>query len=297
MMKLLPIVEILFVILLSTITSTILDALITRFFGDAFVGVVVYWLLYTTIVCSLIYLIRRRDGWRLGDFGLTTENFRKNILYGTVIISPLIIIEIIGNVLLFDSFVNNSPFNNLDAFEGLIYAFLIYPILSILWAEFHEEFRFRGYMQNFIGKNYNEVIALIGISIYFALGHTFSHPEYNILILLYLLIPAFILGLEFLVYRNIVVTMTSHLLINASQMWIFAVCYYFGKNVGLITALISIGIVGFLMVKGRNIFAVFIKESKKYLKTEPKNYFYGVLLGAILLVYAYLLVEIVDFLI
>jgi membrane protease YdiL (CAAX protease family) len=164
--------------------------------------------------------------------------------------------------------------------------------LSILWAEFHEEFRLRGYMQNFIGKNYNGVIALIGISIYFALSHTFSHPEYNILMLLYLLIPAFIFGLEFLVYRNIVVTMTSHFLSNVSQMWIFAICYYFGKGVGLITALIAIGIADFLMTKNRKVFIEFIKESKKHLKTEPKNYLYGVLLGIVLLVYAYLLVKI-----
>ena len=65
----------------------------------------------------------------------------------------------------------------------------------------------------------------------------------------------------------------------------------------LITALISIGIVGFLMAKNKDVFIEFIKESKKHLKTKPENYFYGVSLSVIFLACTYLLFGLINFLI
>ncbi len=296
-----PLFEVLFVILMNELIAKTIYELITSFTRNYnIMGIIAYWILYTISICCIIYLLRKRYGWKLSDFGLTMKHLKKNILFGTIIIMPFILVEAILVVMFYDSFIVNEQdnlFARFNVFKGLIYAFIAYPILSVLWAEFHEEFRFRGYMQNLIGREYNSVVAFIGISIYFALSHSFSHPEYDVLALVYLLFPAFIFGLEFLVYKNIVVTMTSHFWVNVIQVWIIAIRYYFGSYPAIVTILFIGGAFVYSLSRYKNILVEFTGECIDYLRTEPKYYIYGILLGVLLLIYTYVLNVFKDILI
>ncbi len=295
-----PFSEVLIVILVNILIANMIYEFVSSFIGNNIIGIIVYWILYTISICCLIYLLRRRYGWKLSDFGLTMKYLKKSILFGTVIIMPFILVEAMLVMMFYDSFIGNgqdNPFAGLNVFEGLICAFIAYPILSILWAEFHEEFRFRGYMQNLIGREYNSVVAFIGISIYFALSHSFSHPEYNVLALVYLLFPAFIFGLEFLVYKNIVVTMTSHFWVNVIQVWVIAICYYFGLYAATVTILFIGGVFMYSLIRFRNILVGFTRECMEYLRVELKYYVYGILLGVLLLIYSYIVIVLRDILI
>ena len=73
--------------------------------------------------------MRKRYGWKLSDFGLTMKHLKKNILFGTIIIMPFILVEAILVVMFYDSFIVNEQdnlFARFNVFKGLIYAFIAY---------------------------------------------------------------------------------------------------------------------------------------------------------------------------
>jgi len=238
--------------------------------------------LYDNSLSSYLLHKEGKKGWTLRDFGLIVS--KRNIFYGTVIALPFLIPHIIINSIFIDS---EEVFIKFDCVKGLIYAFLVYPFLSILWAEFHEEFRFRGYMQNLLSKEINELVGFVSVSIYFAYGHFASHPEYDVLALTYLLLLALVFGLEFYVYRNIVITMTTHFWLNVVGTWTFAVHYYtrFGHIFSL--SMIFIIVLGILRYKW--ILVDFVSQSRKIFENGWNMWLYGIILGLGLLFYKYLL--------
>ena len=67
------------------------------FFNESFLGVIVYWMLYTIITCSFLYIVRRViGGWRLKDFNLRLSEVKEVIICGVVVPTPLFIIQCIA---------------------------------------------------------------------------------------------------------------------------------------------------------------------------------------------------------
>jgi len=92
--------EVLLVILIAGAYARFLQHTLLKLFnGRCLTFIFAFWILYCATIILLIYLIRKREGWTLEDFGLTAKNLHKNVVYGTVMATPLLAVSIIVDLL------------------------------------------------------------------------------------------------------------------------------------------------------------------------------------------------------
>jgi len=260
--------------------SRVLDFFIEHYFDAGFLGVIVYWLAYTIVTCSFIYFVRRLvGGWRLRDFGLTLTGFKSAVVRGLVIPAPVFILQNIVTLLFIEYYLPmfSEGFKGFNFITALVLALLIYPALTILWASFHEEFRFRGYIQNLLERELNPVTAIIGTALFFAYSHYGNYLRFGLSGLMLLasltciLVPTLTFGLEYSVYRNLIVVMTTHTIIDGIPVWIGVAYYYYGITGGVVAAIlltIFFILTAYIAKKEVN---EFIKSCKNILKGEYRT--------------------------
>ncbi len=255
-------------------------------------------MLYTIITCSFLHIIRRViGGWRLNDFGLRLSKVKEAIIRGVVVPAPLFVIQCVAALIAIDYILAQMKeyLGNMDFYTALLLAFIGYPLLTILWTSFHEEFRFRGYMQGLLEECMDSTVALIAVAIFFAYSHFWVYMRFSLspLMLLasltYILLPALILGLEYTAYKNIIVTITTHTICDAISVWITITYYYQRVIEGTTFTIILIAVFAILAYIKRQEIIEFKNLCQRKLASNRTSIIVGIVIGAYLLAITYTL--------
>lgn len=186
-----------------------------------FIGVMLYWLLLGIVFIGAAAAVRRTaGGWRLRDLGFAVQrSWLKDIRLGFVIYSLWYIVQIPFSVALiathasmlvsnFGDIINQPLAMGLSIFLPLVF------VVGFITGAFHEEIRFRGYLQGLFSRESSPVIGIAVAFIAFSLPHYFSHPEWTMLQVLNTVPMGIAMGLAYYASGSLIVPMTFHALSN-----------------------------------------------------------------------------------
>ena len=184
-------------------------------------GNFISWCLFG-IFCITVGLAVRvmKDGWKRGDVGLKLHrSFLKDIRYGIVVYSILYFVmipSIISSMPTYkDIFLNNlGSLVEQPLLPGLLKMSLIVFIIGFFTGAFHEEIRYRGYMQSVLSKDIAPAFGFFISMIVFSLHHYYSHPEWSLLQVANTIPPGIAFCLSYYATGSILVPLTIHALAN-----------------------------------------------------------------------------------
>lgn len=119
--------------------------------------------------------------------------------------APVFIVQSVVSLVLVDYMLSGVEgyVKGLNPHASLALAFIVYPILTIPWASFHEEFKFRGYMQGVLEDGVGAMKALIAVALFFSYSHFWNYLSFSLsylevlTALTYLLLSSLALRLEY----------------------------------------------------------------------------------------------------
>lgn len=211
--------EALGVFTLFIIFSIYVDAFLSRSLG--LTGVILFWLLYGFFGAAVAYMVRRIKGnWTWRDLGFRVHrSWKKDIWLGFVIFALFYLIEIPFQIILIPS--TSAELSQQLSFlqeMSLPLALLaitgIALIIGFITGAFHEEIRYRGYLQGLFTKEMAPALGLFISLIPFSFGHYFSHPDWNLVQVLNTLPMGVALCLGYYVSGSLLIPMTTHTLAN-----------------------------------------------------------------------------------
>lgn len=184
-------------------------------------GVILFWLSFGLFGAILGYFVRKvKDNWSWKDLGLKIHrSWRKDIWLGILIYCLFYFFEIPFIIILMPS-ASQQLGQQLNFLQqmSLPIAFLtltgIRLLLGFITGAFHEEIRYRGYLQGLFSKEITPAFGFFISLIPFSLGHYFSHPDWNILYVISTLLPGVSFGLGYYATGSLIVPMTTHTLAN-----------------------------------------------------------------------------------
>jgi membrane protease YdiL (CAAX protease family) len=179
------------------------------------------WAIYGFISLLIAYVISKyRRQWGLKDLGFRTYNgWWRDIWYGAVGFAIIVIISIPVDILALPEraeqitdFANNIanlslPLQILLIFGGT----LIFGFVTGAW---HEEIRYRGYLQGAASKELTPLAAILGSWFIFSFGHYFSHSEWSFTQVLATLGAGLVFCLVYNATKSLIPVMVAHTLAN-----------------------------------------------------------------------------------
>ena len=243
-----------------------------------------YWTLRGLGIAVIVYAVRRiKDRWSFRDLGFHIHrSWSKDIWFGFIGFCLLYFIEL--PILLI-----NLPYQaemlakNMNLFTGisfplmLVLAFFLTLAFGFITGAWHEEIWYRGYIQGVFSKKIAPVVGFLVSSIPFGLTHHFSHPDYNLLLIVGCVFGGVVYCLVFYATGSLLAAMTSHTLSNVLP--IFAPLF-FAQGYRSASYFIAVGM-GLLLVglcfRGRKEIRELIEETKRlFLGSEAKYIMIGV---------------------
>jgi len=162
----------------------------------------------------------------------------------------------------------------------LVLAFFLTLVFGFITGAWHEEIWYRGYLQGVFSKKIAPVVGFLISSIPFGLSHHFSHPEYNLLLVVGCLLGGAVYCLVYYATGSLLAAMTSHTLSNVLP--IFAPLFY-AQGYRTTSYFVAVGI-GFILVglcfRGRKEIKELIQKTKRlFVESGAKYIMIGVALG------------------
>ena len=228
-----------------------------------------YWTLRGIGIAVIVYAVRRiKDGWSLRDLGFRIHrSWSKDIWFGFIGFCLLYFIEL--PILL-----ANLPYQaellaeSMNLFPGisfpvmLVLALFLALVFGFITGAWHEEIWHRGYIQGVFSKKIAPVVGFFISSIPFGLTHHFSHPDYNLLLIVGCVLGGVVYCLVFYATGSLLAAMTSHTLSNVLP--VFAPLFY-AQGYRSISYLVAVG-VGFILmvlcIPGRTEIKELIEKTK-----------------------------------
>jgi membrane protease YdiL (CAAX protease family) len=229
-----------------------------------------YWTLRGLGIAVIVYAVRRiKDGWSFKDLGFyINRSWGKDIWFGFVGFCLLYFIEL--PILLI-----NLPYQaellakSMNLFPGisfpmmLVLAFFLTFVFGFITGAWHEEIWHRGYIQGVFGKKIAPVVGFLVSSIPFGLTHHFSHPDYNLLMIVGCVFGGAVYCLVFYATGSLLAAMTSHTISNVLP--IFAPLFY-AHGYRSVSYFVAVG-VGLILAgmcfRGRNEIREMIEQTKR----------------------------------
>jgi membrane protease YdiL (CAAX protease family) len=141
-------------------------------------------------IAVIVYAVRRiKDGWSFRDFGFCIHlSWSKDIWFGFIgfcllnfIELPILLANLPYQAELLAKSMNLFP--EISFRVMLVLAFFLTLVFGFITGAWHEEIWHRGYIQGVFSKKVAPVVGFFISSIYFGLTHHFSHPDYNLLLI------------------------------------------------------------------------------------------------------------------
>ncbi len=186
-----------------------------------FGGILIDWAIYGFIALLVAYIISKaRRGWSLKDLGFRTHNgWWKDIWYGVVGFAIIVIISIPLDIFALPEraeqvadFANNIANLALPLQILLIFAGTL--IVGFITGAWHEEIRYRGYLQGAASKELTPLAAILGSWFIFSFGHYFSHSEWTLTQVLATLTGGLVFCLVYNATKSLIPAMVAHTLAN-----------------------------------------------------------------------------------
>jgi membrane protease YdiL (CAAX protease family) len=281
--------EALGVFTLFIIFSIYVDAFLSRSLGLP--GVILFWLLYGFFGAAVAYVVRRIKGnWTWRDLGFRVHrSWKKDIWLGFVIFALFYLIEIPFHIILIPS--TSAQLSQQVSFlreMSLPIALLaitgIALLIGFITGSFHEEIRYRGYLQGLFSKEMAPALGLFISLIPFSLGHYFSHPDWNLVQVLNTLPMGVALCLGYYVSGSLLIPMTTHTLAN----WVPVYAPFLHSRGHIQSSYLIVFILGVLFVLicilgRRELRELRLKTVELFVKSGLKVSLLGVLVGFLFL--------------
>ncbi|MFC1551290.1 lysostaphin resistance A-like protein [Candidatus Latescibacterota bacterium] len=211
--------EVLGIFLLSRIFWEITKPYLIGRFGMT--GNILSWCLFGIFCITAGFAIRKlKGGWKPGDVGIKLHRgFLKDIWYGLVVFAMLYFVMIpfiIALMPLFtDMFLNNlGSYIEQPMLPGLLKMSALIFTIGFFTGAFHEEIRYRGYMQGVLTKDIAPAFGFFISMIVFSLHHYYSHPEWSLLQVANTIPAGIAFCLSYYATGSILVPLTMHALGN-----------------------------------------------------------------------------------
>jgi membrane protease YdiL (CAAX protease family) len=248
-----------------------------------------YWTLRGLGIAVIVYAVRRfKDGWSLKDLGFRIHRTRgKDIWFGFIGFCLLYFLE-------FPILLVNLPYQadllaeSMNLFPGipfpvlLVLGFVLALVFGFITGAWHEEIWHRGYIQGVFSRKIAPVVGFLISSIPFGITHHFSHPEYNLLLIVGCVFGGAVYCLVFYASGSLLAAMTAHALSNAIPIFM-PLFYAYGYR--STSYLVAVGI-GFVLVgfcfKGRKEIMELIEKAKGlFLESGTKHILIGIALATL----------------
>ena len=249
-----------------------------------------FWLLRGMGIAVLVYFVRRiNDGWNWRDIGFHIhQSWARDIRFGFIgscllylVQLPFAIINLSYQArLLSHSF---TMFSEMPIHIMLPVATLAALIFGFITGAWHEEILYRGYLQGIFSKKVAPAVGFFISLILFGITHHFSHPDYNLLLIIIVLINGAFFCLVYYATGSLLVSMTTHTLSNTLTIYA-PLLYTRGHEViAYITALgIGVILLGFCFIANKETKKLFNKFREIFSRSKPVHSIMGILLGILL---------------
>jgi len=247
----------------------------------------VYWLLRGVLIAVVVYAVRRlKDNWSLKDLGFRIQrSWGKDIWFGFVGFCVLYIVLLpleAANLPDYADSVSNSlgMFPDMSMPLLILFVTIASLVFGFITGAWHEEIWYRGYIQGLFSKEIAPAVGFFISFIPFGLTHHFSHPDYNWLMILNVLISGAVFCLVYYATGSLLSAMTTHALSNvipAYAPFVFAKGYV---SLSYVT-LFGLGLImlGFCYIGRKELKELFVKTKQMFAESGIVYSGVGLLLG------------------
>ncbi len=256
-----------------------------------FVGILLFWFSYGIFGAIVGYIVRRLNGgWSWRDLGFRIDRgWKQDIWFGIVIYSPLYLGEVplllIYVPLVSEQMTQHLKFTQeLSLFPALLAMTGIRILTAFMTGAFHEEIRFRGYLQGLFSRQVAPAFGLFVSLIPFSLGHYFAHPNWSLVLVLDTLPTGLGFCLGYYASNSLIVPMTTHTLGNLVAFYPMLLYSRGLKKLSYASIFILAALFVVIIIAGRNDLKLLIKKTKEMFKKSGITMsVLGVFFGVILL--------------
>ena len=247
----------------------------------------VFWLLRGILIAGVVFTVRRLKGnWSLKDLGFRIQrSWGKDIWFGFISFCALYIVLLpleAANLPVFADSISNSLSMFPDMSMPLLILFVTFAslIFGFVTGAWHEEIWYRGYIQGLFSKEIAPAVGFFVSFIPFGLTHHFSHPDYNFLMILNVLISGAVFCLVYYATGSLLSAMTTHTLCNVIPTYapfVFAKGYL---SLSYVT-LFGLGLImlGFCYIGRKELKELFVKTKQMFAESGIVKSGVGILLG------------------
>jgi membrane protease YdiL (CAAX protease family) len=254
---------------------------------DNITGALLSWAIYGFISLLIAYVVSKyRRGWGLKDLGFRTHNgWWKDIWYGVVAFGIVLIINIPLDIVAMPAraeqvadFANSIanimlPLQILLIFVGTV-------IVGFITGAWHEEIRYRGYLQGAASQELTPLAAVIGSWFIFSFAHYFSHAEWTFTQVLGTLGAGLVFCLVYNATKSLIPAMVAHTLANTIPAYPMFYYRLAGKKAAyLIEAGIACAMIIVLILSRKTVKHLW----QSTIKLFKGNLLYSIIIGIILI--------------
>ena len=284
------ILEALGIFTLFIIFSIYVDAFLSNTLG--FIGVLLFWLSYGFFGAGVAYIIRRLKGnWTWRDLGFRIHrSWKKDIWYGFVIFALCYFITIPFQIVLLPS-VSRQISQQLGFLQSMSLPIALLAltgiglIIGFITGAFHEEIRYRGYLQGLFSKGVAPAFGFFISLIPFCLGHYFSHPEWTLMQILNTLPLGIAICLGYYATGSLLVVMTIHTFANLILVYApFLYSRGYIQSSYVVIFLLGVFFVFVCILSKKEVNKYFLKTKELFTKSGLRIGILGILFGFMFLI-------------
>jgi drug/metabolite transporter (DMT)-like permease len=163
----------------------------------------------------------------------------------------------------------------------LVLGFVLALTFGFITGAWHEEIWYRGYIQGVFSRKIAPVVGFLISSIPFGITHHFSHPEYNLLLIVGCVFGGGVYCLVFYASGSLLAAMTAHALSNAIPIFMpLFYAYGYRSTSYFVAAGIGFILVGFCFKGRREITELIEKAKRLFLESGTKYIMIGIALAS-----------------
>ena len=180
-------------------------------------GNILFWISEGLLAGLLAYTLRKMSaGWSWKALGFTVHrSWARDIRFGLVIFSLFYFVQMLFSLALLGTHASMlGTFSDAPLPVALLKLTGVIFAIGFATGAFHEEIRYRGYIQSLFARESALVVGFIVSVVTFSLTHHVVHPQWNLLQILNTVAAGVMLCLAYHATGSLVVTITAHAIGN-----------------------------------------------------------------------------------
>jgi membrane protease YdiL (CAAX protease family) len=280
-------VEALGVFLLFILYTNLFISVFSKRFGVA--GILLFWFSYGIFGAIVGYSVRRvNGGWSWRDLGFRVDRgWKQDVWFGTVIYATVYLVSIPLMLIYLPSWEMPQylSFSRQLSLPLAIFALTgVRIVVGFITGAFHEEIRYRGYLQGLFSRQVAPAFGLFISLIPFSFGHYFAHPDWPFISVLKTVPTGLCFCLGYYASNSLIVPMTTHTLGNLVAFYPMLLYSRGLKKLSYASIFMLAALFVVIIIAGRNDLKLLIKKTKEMFKKSGITMsILGVFFGVILL--------------